>query len=114
MAKAMKDVLKELVTGDEMWAYYQDPLTKRQSMQWVKKKDSRPTKVRRSRSAKKTMYIIFFNSAGVVSTSRLFPTKKHSTMTSEFYVETSPQETGTDAQAQAREDGTSWVKNTSR
>ncbi|OWA55736.1 hypothetical protein BV898_20124, partial [Hypsibius exemplaris] len=78
--------LHEIVTGDEMWGYYYDPLTKRQSMEWVKREDPRPTKVRRSKSVKKTMFIIFFNSAGVVSTSKLVPIPGRRTINARFYV----------------------------
>ncbi|OWA50832.1 putative Histone-lysine N-methyltransferase SETMAR [Hypsibius exemplaris] len=78
--------LHEIVTGDEMWGYYYDPLTKRQSMEWVKREDPRPTKVRRSKSVKKTMFIIFFNSAGVVSTSKLVSIPGRRTINARFYV----------------------------
>ena len=78
--------LKEIVTGDEMWAFYYDPLTKRKSMQWMKKGEPRPTKVRRERSTKKTMYLIFFDYSGIVSCSRLIPTQERRTINSTFYV----------------------------
>ncbi|OWA54761.1 hypothetical protein BV898_19158 [Hypsibius exemplaris] len=78
--------LKEIVTGDEMWAFYYDPLTKRQSMQWINKEESRPTKVRRGRSTKKMMYIIFFNYSGIGSCSRLIPIQERRTINSTFYV----------------------------
>ncbi|OQV17621.1 hypothetical protein BV898_08246 [Hypsibius exemplaris] len=78
--------LKEIVTGDEMWAFYYDPLTKRQSMQWMKKGEPRPTKVRRGRSTKKVMNIIFFDYSSIVSCSRLIPTQERRPINSTFYV----------------------------
>ncbi|OWA54587.1 putative Histone-lysine N-methyltransferase SETMAR [Hypsibius exemplaris] len=80
--------LKEIVTGDEMWGYYYNPLTKRQSMEWVKKTDPRPLKVRRSRSVRKTMFIVFFNSSGVVSILKLIPTPGRRTINAAYYVKT--------------------------
>ena len=65
--------LKEIVTGDETWAYYYDPLTRLQSMEWVTPNQPRLSKVRPPRSIRKTMLILFFYHAGVVSRTKLVP-----------------------------------------
>jgi hypothetical protein len=50
-----------VITGDETRCFQYDPETKRQSMQWLTYKSSRPKKARMSRSQFKTMLVCFFD-----------------------------------------------------
>jgi hypothetical protein len=43
-----------------------DPTTKRQSAEWVSPKKPKPSKVRMEKSRVKTMFIIIFNTEGVI------------------------------------------------
>jgi hypothetical protein len=54
-----ENLLKNVITGDEMWVYGYDVETKVHSSQWVGK-SSRPKKARRSRSNVKVMLIVYF------------------------------------------------------
>lgn len=58
--------LAKIVTGDETWVYSYDPETKQQSSQWKSPSSPRLKKARQSRSSKKIMLIIFFDSHGIV------------------------------------------------
>ena len=49
----------EMVIGDETEAYYCDPFPKLQSMEKIRPNRPRPEEIRRSRSVKKHMLIIF-------------------------------------------------------
>ena len=60
--------LQRIITADETWLHYVTPETKNQSKQWVPVDARSPTKARVSRSAKKTMAIVFFDSQGLVYT----------------------------------------------
>ena len=80
--------LREIVTGDETWAYYHDPETKLMSMEWVRPGQERPTKVRRQRSVKKTMLIVFFDCSGIVSKSKMIPRPGRRTVNALFYTKT--------------------------
>ena len=79
--------LREIVTGDETWAYYHDPETKLMSMKWVRPGQERPTKIRRQRSVKKTMFIVFFDCSGIVSKSKLIPRPGRKTVNALFYTQ---------------------------
>ena len=50
-----------IITGDESWIYGYDPETKQQSSQWKNPGSPRPKKARQSRSATKSMLIVFFD-----------------------------------------------------
>lgn len=78
--------LKEIVTGDETWAFYYDPLTRMQSMEWVRPNEPRPEKLRRGRSVKKHMLIIFFDCSGIVSKSKLVQQPNQRSVNASFYV----------------------------
>ena len=86
-SKGGDQYLKRIVTGDESWCYYYDPLAKMQSMEWVRPKQQRPRKIRRARAVKKQMLIIFFNYTGVVSKSKLVQRQKKKSVNAAFYVE---------------------------
>jgi len=50
-----------VITGDKSWVYGYDPETKQQSSQWKNPGSPRPKKARQSRSATKSMLIVFFD-----------------------------------------------------
>jgi len=58
--------MSRVITGDESWAYGYDPETKQQSSQWKSPGSPRPKKARQSRSATKSMLIVFFDIRGIV------------------------------------------------
>ena len=61
-----ENVLKKVITGDELWVYSYDPETERQSSQWKRPDEQRPKKARQRRSHVKSMLICFFDCEGVV------------------------------------------------
>lgn len=74
----------DIITGDEAWFYYYDPLTKNQSRVWVSEGDPTPTKVRRTRSVGMKMFAIFFRKSGMVIR---IPLEDHATVTAQWYCE---------------------------
>jgi histone-lysine N-methyltransferase SETMAR len=58
--------LERVVTGDETWIRYYDPLSRQQSSEWKHPDSPRPTKVRHGQWEKKVMLIIFFDSTGIL------------------------------------------------
>ncbi|XP_067947061.1 papilin-like [Watersipora subatra] len=60
------DFLKTVITTDESWVYGYDPETKMQSSQWKSPESPRPKKARMSRSAIRTLLVVFFDIAGIV------------------------------------------------
>ena len=57
--------LDELVTGDETWLYYSEPLTKAMNKAWLPKGGVVPLIAKRNRS-EKVLYAIVFDSQGIV------------------------------------------------
>jgi [histone H3]-lysine36 N-dimethyltransferase SETMAR len=57
--------LYNIVTGDETYIYYYDPLNKKDSKEWRYKNQSPPLKVKKSISTKKVMMIVFFSKVGI-------------------------------------------------
>lgn len=57
-------LLHTLVTGDETWVYYYDPETKQQSMQWKHRGSPPPKKQKSSKTLKKLMLTVFWDSKG--------------------------------------------------
>jgi hypothetical protein len=53
------------ITGEESWVYGRDPETKQQSSQWKSPGSPKP-KARQSRSATKSMLIVFFDIRGML------------------------------------------------
>jgi len=64
--KSEPGFLQRLITGDETWVFEYDPTTKRQSSEWQTSESPRPKKARMSKSRVKSMFIIFFDSKGIV------------------------------------------------
>jgi len=52
--------MSRVITGDESWVYGYDPETKQQSSQWKSPGSPVVKKARQSRSATKSMLIMFF------------------------------------------------------
>jgi len=74
--------MSRVITGDESWVYGYDPETKQQSSQWKSPGSPRLKKVRQSRSATKSMLIVFFDIRGIVH-HEFVPEAQ--TVTAEFY-----------------------------
>ena len=64
--KCDKRKLCNLLTGDETWVYYFEPQRKVDNRMWLKKGSRRPIVAKRSQSAKKVLYSVFFDSSGPV------------------------------------------------
>ena len=58
--------LDEIVTGDETWVYMYEPPRKSPNKAWVRKSQDPPQIVVKSRSQKKVLYTVFFNTEGIV------------------------------------------------
>ncbi len=58
--------LDRIVTGDETWISVQDPESKKESKQWMRKGEPHPQKAMRSHSTKKTMLTLFFDQEGII------------------------------------------------
>ena len=59
------DILRQFITGDEIWVFQYDPETKRHSMQWKTAESPRPKKACMSKSKIKVMLIAFFDQKGM-------------------------------------------------
>ena len=52
--------INELLTGDETWIYFFEPQRKINNKVWIAKNRNRPVIAKRSQSAKKILYAVFF------------------------------------------------------
>ena len=59
-------VISNLLTGDETWVHMFEPQRRADNKQWKRKGKKRPCIAKRTRSSKKMLYAIFFNSSGPV------------------------------------------------
>ena len=59
--------LREVVTGDQTCAYFFEPDNKLNNKMWVGENNERPMVARRSRSVRRVMYALFFDSDGIVA-----------------------------------------------
>ncbi len=66
MFRRDKDLLEHVITTDESWFSVFEPDTKQDSCIWTNKGGERPRKALHSHSTKKTMVVLFFDTAGVV------------------------------------------------
>ena len=66
-----------VVTGDENWVYYFEPIRKVRNKIWATKHSRRPIIAKRSLSAKKVCYAIFFSGEGVAIKVPMEKDKKH-------------------------------------
>ena len=76
--------LDEIITGDETWIYFYEPERKQQTRAWVKKGTKGPQIVKKSKSAYKVLYTMFFNTKGVLLQK---PCQKGKTITGKYYKE---------------------------
>jgi histone-lysine N-methyltransferase SETMAR len=60
-----KKQFANVVAGDETWVYYFEPVRKDSNKIWATKHNKRPIIAKRSLSAKKILYAIFFSGEGV-------------------------------------------------
>ena len=60
-----KKQFANVVTGDETWDHYFEPVRKASNKIWATKHSKRPIIAKRSLSAKKVLYAIFFSGEGV-------------------------------------------------
>jgi histone-lysine N-methyltransferase SETMAR len=60
-----------IVTGDESWVHYYDPLSKQESKVWKRPEEQRPSQPRRHQSASKIMLVMFWDRDGVLLTDYL-------------------------------------------
>ena len=60
------NLLKRVVTSDELWIFEYDPLTKRQSREWKSAFTPRPKKARVFKSKTKVMLIASYDVHGIV------------------------------------------------
>ena len=57
-------ILSRLIATDESWVFTYDPHTKKADMQWTRPDEPRPRKALRSRSQRKVLLILYFDSHG--------------------------------------------------
>ena len=69
-----KKQFANVVTGDETWVHYFEPVRKVSNKVWATKHSKRPIIAKRSLSAKKVLYATFFSGEGVAIK---VPVKKH-------------------------------------
>ncbi|OQV19857.1 hypothetical protein BV898_06127 [Hypsibius exemplaris] len=74
--------LKRINTEDETWPYYYDPRTKRMSMELNFPGQARPTVVRRERSVKKSLLVVFFDYKGIYCRATFLPASRRKAMNS--------------------------------
>ena len=60
-----KKQFANVVTGDETWVHYFEPVRKVSNRIWATKHSKRPIIAKRSLSTKKVLYAIFFSGEGV-------------------------------------------------
>ena len=58
-------LVTNVVTGDENWVYYFEPVRKFSNTVWTSKHSRRPIIAKRSLSARKVWYALFFSGEGV-------------------------------------------------
>ena len=71
-----------VVTGDETWVHYFEPVRKVSNKIWATKHSKRPIIAKRSLSTKKVLYAIFFSGEGVAIK---VPVKKGKSITGKYY-----------------------------
>ena len=74
--------VSDIVTMDETWLYFYDPVRKRDNRVWVREGDAAPVKAKKLRSQKKRMFSLFFRKSGFVSMRML---KKGATVTGKWH-----------------------------
>ena len=77
-----QQLLNNIVTGDETWIYYYEPPSREMNKVWLQKGGKKPTVAKRSRSVKKVLYTIFFDTSGIVLQT---PTPQGTSVTGKYY-----------------------------
>ena len=77
-----KKQFANVVTGDETWVHYFEPVRKVSNKIWATKHSKRPIIAKRSLSTKKVLYAIFFSGEGVAIK---VPVKKGKSITGKHY-----------------------------
>ena len=77
-----KKQFANVVTGDETWVHYFEPVRKVRNKIWATKHSKRPIIAKRSLSTKKVLYAIFFSGEGVAIK---VPVKKGKSITGKYY-----------------------------
>lgn len=77
-------LFSKIVTGDETYVHYYDPLSPKESRIWVAEDEPIPTLVRQRRAYGKILYAIFFRSTGLVASIKL---TGQDTVTAKWYTE---------------------------
>ena len=77
-----KKQLANVVTGDETWFHYSEPVRKVSNKIWATKHSKCPIIAKRSLSTKKVLYAIFFSGEGVAIK---VPVKKGKSITGKYY-----------------------------
>ena len=76
-----KKQFANVVTGDETWVHYFEPIRKVSNKIWATKHSKRPIIAKRSLSTKKVLYAIFFSSGVAIKV----PVKKGKSITGKYY-----------------------------
>ena len=77
-----KKQFANVVTGDETWVHYFEPVRKVSNKIWATKHSKHPIIAKRSLSTKKVLYAIFFSGQGVAIK---VPVKKGKSITGKYY-----------------------------
>jgi histone-lysine N-methyltransferase SETMAR len=77
-----KKQFANVVTGDETWFHYFEPVRKVSNKIWATQHNKRPIIAKQSLSAKKVLYAIFFSGEGVVIK---VPVKNGKSITGKYY-----------------------------
>ena len=77
-----KKQFANVVTGDEIWVHYFEPVRKVSNKIWATKHSKRRIIAKRSLSTKKVLYAIFFSGEGVAIK---VPVKKGTSITGKYY-----------------------------
>ena len=76
-----KKQFTNVVTGDETWVHYFEPVRKVSNKIWVTKHSKRPIIAKRSLSTKKVLYAIFSGEGVAIKV----PVKKGKSITGKYY-----------------------------
>ena len=82
LPKYDKKQFVNVVTGDETWVHYFEPVRKVSNKIWATKHSKRPIIAKRPLSIKKVLYAIFFSGEGVAIK---VPVKKGKSITGKYY-----------------------------
>ena len=67
----LNNYFHRIVTGDETWVCYYDPLSQQEANAWKKPDEETPNGLRRTRSTEKIMMVTFWDNYGILLTEYL-------------------------------------------